>query len=750
MSDWNEETLRKAASWKAWKEGSALLRDGCVLDAAATITGWRGTVGAGKRPMRVSVIAKSHNDLEARCPCPENQSSGAICCHAVATGLAVLRQQAGAASEPTKHPESAAATAAQPPHAWDLRLSPRWQDALARGLLAITAVKSARQETATADARLHDFLNRHGFGNHPEAHLQLRGPQCASLIQAIADHPHIRTHDNGHHVEISAGHRLAVAQATIHDDQILLIPQPETTWLTIDGLPLHLEQHLIQLAGPEKPPARLLEIIKLLGNGKSAAVPQREFLDHLASWQEWLEFPDQGWLADIHFIPVEPSILLHLDGSMKKLSARLLAAYPGEEPLPPSHGQLLSLPRLTHGICHVRNLSAEQAASDSLARAGFSPTHPDQGTWQLTGESNILRFLTTCLPNLQSNWSIQPSHSLQQLQNHILTVSPKIKVLSSGDDWLQFDLQYQSPDGQILPTAEIRRLIQSGNPHRKLPGNRHLCIHNHSANIIESLISECAIRQENGHYSASKCAAEIVMNFHNNSYKSLNTSVLNKLDDFQIPATVHASLRPYQLLGCAWLADRIQRYGGALLADDMGLGKTIQTIVLIEHIKTLTRTPDEPVLVVATRSLLGNWRAEFERFAPSRKLRILHGSTREAEQQAAGPGEVWITSYGTLARDLAWHLRQSYALVVVDEASLMRNPDTEHARAVAKLNAQHRIALTGTPIENGVRDLWSIFRFIQPGWLGNRDEFRERYELALAQANPPEHLLRLLRLKTSP
>ena len=108
-------------------------------------------------------------------------------------------------------------------------------------------------------------------------------------------------------------------------------------------------------------------------------------------------------------------------------------------------------------------------------------------------------------------------------------------------------------------------------------------------------------------------------------------------------------------------------------------------------------------MVVATASLLGNWRAEFARFAPARQVRILHGASRDAEREKVQPGDVILTSYGTLARDLAYHLKRDYRAIVVDEASLMRNPDTDHAKALAKLRATCRIALTGTPIENGVQ-----------------------------------------------
>jgi SNF2 family DNA or RNA helicase len=156
------------------------------------------------------------------------------------------------------------------------------------------------------------------------------------------------------------------------------------------------------------------------------------------------------------------------------------------------------------------------------------------------------------------------------------------------------------------------------------------------------------------------------------------------------------------------------------------------------------------VLVLATTSLLGNWQAEFGKFAPGRKVRILHGSARDKEREKVADGEVLITSYGTLARDLAWHLKREYRAVVLDEASLIRNPDTDHAKAAAKLRSAHRIALTGTPVENGVRDLWSVFRFLQPGWLGSRESFKERYEAPIAAGEGRAAVMERLRLKVSP
>jgi SNF2 family DNA or RNA helicase len=259
------------------------------------------------------------------------------------------------------------------------------------------------------------------------------------------------------------------------------------------------------------------------------------------------------------------------------------------------------------------------------------------------------------------------------------------------------------------------------------------------------------LRQEGGHFTTSAIAGELIHEIRRKLHNPNSESALEEFASFQKPPAIHAELRPYQLLGTGWLVQRLARFQGALLADDMGLGKTIQTIALIEHLfSELTAPVSGLVLVVATASLLGNWRAELARFAPARRVRILHGADRDAQRAAVAGGEVLLTSYATLARDLAWHLRQDYALVVADEASLMRNPDTDHAKALYKLRAARRIALTGTPVENSVRDLWSIFRFILPGWLGTREEFRERYEIPLAGVPPDRSVLARLRLKTAP
>ncbi|MDX1983362.1 MAG: DEAD/DEAH box helicase [Bryobacteraceae bacterium] len=192
-------------------------------------------------------------------------------------------------------------------------------------------------------------------------------------------------------------------------------------------------------------------------------------------------------------------------------------------------------------------------------------------------------------------------------------------------------------------------------------------------------------------------------------------------------AGLSATLRPYQQVGVRWLF-LLSRLGlGACLADDMGLGKTIQVLALLLVLRRQSGG-GQPSLLVAPASLLANWASEAERFAPGLKAMIAHPSAIPSETLKSLPPErlngidLVITSYGSLLR-LPWLASRSWHVVVLDEAQAIKNPASKQTHAVKKLNARARVALTGTPVENRLGDLWSIFDFINPGLLGSAREF---------------------------
>lgn len=192
------------------------------------------------------------------------------------------------------------------------------------------------------------------------------------------------------------------------------------------------------------------------------------------------------------------------------------------------------------------------------------------------------------------------------------------------------------------------------------------------------------------------------------------------------PAGLRATLRPYQAKGLDWLWFCTRTGLGACLADDMGLGKTIQ--VLAALLRRQEETPDgPPTLLVVPASLIGNWKREAETFAPSLRLHIVHRSSGETDAPSArefAACDLVITTYGMVSR-LDWIRESRWGWVVLDEAQAIKNPAAGQSKAVKQLQAEARIALTGTPVENQLGDLWSLFDFINPGLLGNATRFRD-------------------------
>jgi SNF2-related domain/SNF2 Helicase protein/Helicase conserved C-terminal domain len=193
-------------------------------------------------------------------------------------------------------------------------------------------------------------------------------------------------------------------------------------------------------------------------------------------------------------------------------------------------------------------------------------------------------------------------------------------------------------------------------------------------------------------------------------------------------AALNGKLRPYQQVGVRWLYLLAKLGLGACLADDMGLGKTIQVLSLLLLLKRQANGKQPPSLLVAPASLLANWASELDRFAPGLKALIAHPSALPAaDLKTLGPDrlrdvDLVITSYGSLLR-VPWIAKTAWRLVVLDEAQAIKNPDARQTRTAKGLNASARFALTGTPIENRLGDLWSIFDFVNPGLLGSSKEF---------------------------
>jgi len=213
------------------------------------------------------------------------------------------------------------------------------------------------------------------------------------------------------------------------------------------------------------------------------------------------------------------------------------------------------------------------------------------------------------------------------------------------------------------------------------------------------------------------------------------------------PTGFHGTLRPYQTRGYSWLAF-LRRWGfGACLADDMGLGKTIQTLALLQREREAGER--RPALLVCPTSVVGNWKKEAERFTPALSVLVHHGAERlkgTGFVKKAKDHALVLSSYALLHRDRAILEKVDWSGVILDEAQNIKNPETKQSQAARALRADYRIALTGTPVENHVGDLWSIGEFLNPGFLGTRADFRRRFFIPIQANRDPEAAARLKRL----
>lgn len=189
-----------------------------------------------------------------------------------------------------------------------------------------------------------------------------------------------------------------------------------------------------------------------------------------------------------------------------------------------------------------------------------------------------------------------------------------------------------------------------------------------------------------------------------------------------LPPSFRATLRPYQQEGVSWLAFLGEVGFGGVLADDMGLGKTVQALALLAIEKAQGRL-DGPALVVAPTSLMANWRREAERFAPDLRVLTLHGHDRADRFGAIPDSDLVLTTYPLIARDHAVLAARTWPLLLLDEAQTIKNPDATTTKLLLGIEARHRVCLTGTPLENNLDELWSLFAFACPGLLGDRKSF---------------------------
>jgi SNF2 family DNA or RNA helicase len=267
---------------------------------------------------------------------------------------------------------------------------------------------------------------------------------------------------------------------------------------------------------------------------------------------------------------------------------------------------------------------------------------------------------------------------------------------------------------------------------------------------LRDVLEQALLREDKQAGQTDEREEETIAIELNRSFASLIKQLTNveRIPSVPVPPSFHGTLRPYQQRGVDWLVF-LRRFGfGACLADDMGLGKTVQTLAYFAYVSE-TEKPDKPALLICPTSVIGNWQKECAHFVPSLRVYIHHGPTRAKGDDfvdKAKSADLVITSYSLTHLDVEELAQLRWHAIVLDEAQNIKNAQTKQARAVRKLIGGHKIALTGTPIENRLNELWSIFHFLNPGYLGTQAEFQRRFATAIEKERDSEATAMLQKL----
>jgi SNF2 family DNA or RNA helicase len=443
---------------------------------------------------------------------------------------------------------------------------------------------------------------------------------------------------------------------------------------------------------------------------------------------------------------------LHLDFEDDRLLARLEYVYDDIiiSPLPQK-----AMTNERADVILMRDIDRENRIMGLIERSSFKFNGKDV---YLDQEDDIYDFLYDILPQLDDDVEIYATNSVKTVMRTV-EYQPKARLdVDVGTNWLEVSFDMEGMDEQEIQNL-LRNLVEKKKYYR-MPGGEFLSLEQESFREIHRLFEELDLRKPDMDGNRLRMPAvrgfQLMDQFGKNSGVQLGKTLRKLWDnlrnpdnlDFEVPLGLDPILRDYQKYGFQWLKT-LSHYGlGGILADDMGLGKTIQSIAYIVSEKAKPaeegNTPT-PVLIVSPASLIYNWERECKKFAPELRTVVAAGDRQERSELMSDMSDVdvWITSYPLLRRDIEWYEKQKFRTLFLDEAQAIKNHASLTSHAVRRLQAGQRFALTGTPIENSIDELWSIFDAIFPGLFSGKKSFSDLPRDKVARIVRPFILRRL-------
>lgn len=755
------DLLMDAGGWKEMKTARGIHREGMVSEAKYEEGVLSGVVRSGGKPKKVRLKINSRTDMENFCPCMRARREGVVCAHAVAVGLELidphppsleLRRDRGGEDEAPAGPDvwpvvtdpssprlrRDGETSEEVAVECHVLLPVNFEKSWERGQLMVGVELEAEGErrllsaVGTAiplfvgqrDAVVLAGLKALSPGQVPGV-MTMGQEDFVGLLDALAGHPRLAFGKKAAAEVSFRPRRLAVEMRK--GKVVAQWPEGATVLRGKAGVWV-LEEGVFSPVAPGLPTV----LRSVLEGGWSFDAESGPAA--LGVLGEWFEVPED--VAEGLPQVAEPGVVLRLAGSLNHLEAEFGFRYGGVE----RQGGDAAVMEVDGGLL-LTNRVAELAAEEQLQRFGFRG--PDgKGKFVLKDKAGILRFHAFGMRRLPEGWEVETDFRFEHAAKQVVAIEPEFEFRGSGEDWFEMGMGFRAGDGAVSQ-EEVRRILQSGAGHQQMKGGLLGVVDEEEHEDLLEILSDCDPEQSQaGVFRMDRRQVGYLREVVASGAVSASGTVPwsgEKAEAVEL-GSLEEILRPYQREGLEWMV-RLAGLGmGGILADDMGLGKTLQTLGML-------RVLGGPALVVCPSSLVENWIAEAEKFVPDLKAVAIAGPKRAGVLEKNPDADVLVTSYALLRQDLKVWKEREFKVVVLDEAQQIKNPTAQVSKAAIQLKAEHRFALTGTPLENSVRDLWSIMNFVSPGYLGGRKEFEERFAKPIANEDGAVQKRLALRMK---
>ncbi len=405
----------------------------------------------------------------------------------------------------------------------------------------------------------------------------------------------------------------------------------------------------------------------------------------------------------------------------------------------------------------ARDIGGENAVLDMFLKSGFMLDRNDNRLI-LVKDELIFDFLSTDIEEYMKKFEVLATDNFKKREIR----QPKAESLGVRIENNLLNIDFSKLDFDLSELADVMEKYKLKKKYHRLKDGSFLSLEqNETMDFLEGITEDIDVD-----YNKIQ-KGELHLPVYRSMYldrllRNFDQSTINKNDEYNkfiknidkkeideevaMPKELNADLRTYQKIGYEWLSllDRYQL--GGILADDMGLGKTLQMLAVVLAYIESEENPKASI-VVCPSSLTLNWLNEAHKFAPSLKAMVIHGNVQERKEQIQSINDynLVITSYDLLKRDLEEYVELDYNFqyIIADEAQYIKNNNTQNAKAIKEIHSKTRYALTGTPIENSLSELWSIFDFIMPGYLFRYKKFKDLYEVPITKDNNDESMSRL-------